>query len=53
MENIEYSKDLVSDIKDMLLKYCPYMENRLDLIDSKEKEFDIIYILDIQMKKFS
>ena len=42
MENIEYSKDLVSDIKDMLLKYCPYMENRLDLIDSKEKEFDII-----------
>lgn len=48
MENItkDENKTLVSKIEDVLLKYCPYIEDRLDLIDHGNRpEFDIhIYL---------
>ena len=41
MEKVE-EKSLINKIEDVLLKYCPYTEDRLDLIDDgKRPEFDI------------
>ena len=42
MANIEDSKSLIEEVKQVLFKYCPYTENRLDLMDGASKpEFDI------------
>lgn len=42
MTNVEGNKSLVEKVKDIVFKYCPYTEDRLDLIDGAVKpEFDI------------
>ena len=39
---IKHSEDLISYIKSVILKYCPYMENRLEILgNAKSPELDI------------
>lgn len=39
---IEQSKDLVTHVKSVIFKYCPYVENRLSILrNSKSPEIDI------------
>ena len=42
MADIEKENNLIEKVKEVLFNYCPYTENRLDLIDGTNKpEFDI------------
>lgn len=45
MTNIEENEDLISQVKRVLFKYCPYTNDRVSLMDGNTPEFDMHFNL--------